>query len=89
MAAAHRLVYCTQAGLLYTSPRVFDLETVYVCAGELVSDLASFLGIMDVASTADFPLIMQQFRTVLSRVSAGWASIQGRGIQHLFWSHNS
>jgi hypothetical protein len=51
-------------------------------AGELVTDLATFVGIMDVSSVADFPLIMQSFKVVLTRASdAAWRCMLQPALQ--------
>ncbi|KAL6760242.1 BBS2m [Haematococcus lacustris] len=39
-------------------------------AGEVVNELASYLGLADLASTADYPLAMEAFRAVLAQVEA-------------------
>ena len=37
-------------------------------AGEMVTDLAGYLGIPDLSSTADFPKAMEEFKGVLEKV---------------------
>ena len=37
-------------------------------AGEMVTDLAGYLGITDLSSTADFPRAMEEFKGVLEKV---------------------
>lgn len=37
-------------------------------AGEMVTDLAAYLGIMDLTSVADFPKAMEDFKGVLEKV---------------------
>ena len=37
-------------------------------AGEMVGDLAAYLGVVDLSSTADFPKAMEDFKDVLGKV---------------------
>lgn len=37
-------------------------------AGEMVTDLAAYLGVQDLTSTADFPAAMLEFKAVLEKV---------------------
>jgi len=37
-------------------------------AGEMVTDLAAYLGVLDLTSTADFPVAMQEFKDILTKV---------------------
>eukprot|EP00878_Enallax_costatus_P038005 GHUV01043127.1.p1 GENE.GHUV01043127.1~~GHUV01043127.1.p1 ORF type:complete len:143 (+),score=51.31 GHUV01043127.1:206-634(+) len=49
-------------------------------AGELLQDLASYLGVDELSSTASFPAVMDQFRNTLSKVeacSAARAHVEG------------
>ena len=45
--------------------RTDDLEL----AGEIVQDAAAYLGVADLESTAHFPMHMQDFQAVMSKVS--------------------
>lgn len=44
-------------------------------AGEMVTDLAAYLGVQDLTSTADFPAAMLEFKAVLEKVGEG-----GKGL---------
>lgn len=46
-------------------------------AGEVVQDLAAYLGALELPSTADFPLAMAAFKEVLNAVRRGGAGAAG------------
>ncbi len=47
-------------------------------AGEVVTDLAGYLGLSDLATTADFPKAMADFKSVLSKVGRGYPLLGAR-----------